>query len=238
MVLATSREKQEAPWRDDRARAALGGRLSGDDRRASIEVADEHDRLALAARSDGIPLYLEELARSRAAAPPFSEQAVPLPGSVPAALYEPLVARLYATPAALPVAATVAAAGQEVDRSLLAATIALPDEELDTTLRSLLDARILVTAEGRADRYHFRHELLREVAYELQPPSWRRKVHSRLCDLPDPARNPATGACSRRTSNARSATRRRLTPTGRRPRRRGGAARSTRPARSSAGRSS
>ncbi len=181
MVLATSREKQEAPWRtielEPLSEAGCLKMIDG-----LNQVADEHDRLALAARSDGIPLYLEELARSRAAAPPFSEQAVPLPGSVPAALYEPLVARLYATPAALPVAATVAAAGQEVDRSLLAATIALPDEDLDTTLRSLLDARILVTAEGRADRYHFRHELLREVAYELQPPSWRRKVHSRLCD--------------------------------------------------------
>jgi hypothetical protein len=36
---------------------------------------------------------------------------------------------------------------------------------------------------GRTARYQFRHELLREIAYELQPPSWRRKVHSRLSDL-------------------------------------------------------
>ncbi len=181
MVLATSREGVDAPWQPvELAPLSQAGCLALID--ALEDVDDETDRLALAARSDGIPLYLEELARSHAASPPPGEQAVPLPGSVPAVLYEPLVARLYATPAALPVAATVAAAGQEVDRSLLKATIALPDEALDTTLRSLVDARILVTAEDRADRYHFRHELLREVAYELQPPSWRRTVHSRLCD--------------------------------------------------------
>jgi tetratricopeptide (TPR) repeat protein len=98
-------------------------------------------------------------------------------------LYEPLVARLYATPAALPVAATAAAAGQEVERSVLEAATSVPAEELDSTLRDLVDARILQPVEGRSDRYRFRHELLREVAYELQPPSWRRKVHSRLCDI-------------------------------------------------------
>jgi class 3 adenylate cyclase/tetratricopeptide (TPR) repeat protein len=181
MILATCREAEGAPWQVIELQPlSRAGCLELID--ALENVDDEQDRLALAARSDGIPLYLEELARAHAALPLPAADAVPLPGSVPAALYEPLVARLYATPAALPVAATVAAAGKEVDRSLLAATIALPDEDLDTTLRSLLDARILVLAEGRGDRYHFRHELLREVAYELQPPSWRRKVHSRLCD--------------------------------------------------------
>ena len=99
---------------------------------------------------------------------------------MPAALYEPLVARLYAAPAALPVAAAAAAAGQAVDRSLLADTMAMPSEDLDSSLRTLVDAEIL---EPIGSRYRFRHELLREVAYELQPPSWRRKVHDRLCDL-------------------------------------------------------
>ena len=87
------------------------------------------------------------------------------------------------TPSALPVAATAAAAGQEVERSVLEAATSVPAEELDSTLRDLVDARILQPVEGRSNRYRFRHELLREVAYELQPPSWRRKVHSRLCDL-------------------------------------------------------
>ena len=104
-------------------------------------------------------------------------------GSVPEVLYEPLVARLYATPAALPVAAAAAAAGRDVDHSLLAATMSVPPEELDSSLQALIDAGILEPVQGRSTRYRFRHELLREVAYELQPPSWRRKVHGRLCDV-------------------------------------------------------
>ncbi len=102
---------------------------------------------------------------------------------MPAALYEPLVARLYATPEALPVAATAAAAGQEVDRSLLAEVMSIAPKELEPTIRDLVDAQVMQPVPGRRARYRFRHELLREVAYELQPPSWRRKVHSRLGDL-------------------------------------------------------
>ena len=142
----------------------------------------EEERLALATRSDGVPLYLEELVRAGASAS-APDSTAPVPGSVPAALYEPLVARLYATPDALPVAATAAAAGQEVDRSLLAEAMSIPAQELAPTLRDLVDAQIMQPVAGRGARYQFRHELLREVAYELQPPSWRRKVHSRLGDL-------------------------------------------------------
>ena len=42
-----------------------------------------------------------------------------------------------------------------------------------------------------AGRYRFRHELLREVAYELQPPSWRRKVHEPARATSSPPTTPA-----------------------------------------------
>lgn len=183
LVLATSREHEDGAWETfELAPLGQAARLELID---SLQpVADEDERLALAARSGGIPLYLEELVRARSAdRPAAAGDAAPIPGSVPEALYEPLVARLYATPGALPVAATAAAAGEEADRSLLAATIALPGDELDLALASLLDAGILEPVAGSEQRYRFRHELLREVAYELQPPSWRRKVHDRLGDF-------------------------------------------------------
>ncbi len=183
LVLGTSRDDEDGPWEvielkplTERGRLELIDSLRED-------LAGQ-ERLALAVRSAGIPLYLEELVRAsgdQRTAP--ASHASPVPGSVPAALYEPLVARLYATPAALPVAAAVAAAGREVDHALLAATITLPAEELDSTLEALLRAQILESVADRPVSYQFRHELLREVAYELQPPSWRRRVHSRLSDL-------------------------------------------------------
>ena len=183
LVLATSRDRDDGPWEAIELKPLTQrGRLELID--ALEDGLAEQDRLALAARSGGIPLYLEELVRAGADhRTATAADVAPVPGSVPAALYEPLVARLYVMPTALPVAAAAAAAGQEVDRSLLAEAIPLPDEELESTLQTLLDAQILEPVAGRPDRYKFRHELLREVAYELQPPSWRRKVHSRLCDL-------------------------------------------------------
>jgi len=183
LVLGTSRAHENGSWETIELQPlTLTGRFTLID--ALQEGVSDEARLALAARSDGIPLYLEELVRAGVAEhPPSGRDLAPMPGSVPNVLYEPLVAQLYATPAALPLAATAAAAGQEVDRSLLAEAILLPAEELDSTLQALLRAQILEHVAARPDRYQFRHELLREVAYELQPPSWRRKVHSRLCDL-------------------------------------------------------
>ena len=183
LIIGTSREREDGSWETIELKPLThAGRLELID--ALHDGLDEEDRLAFAARSDGVPLYLEELVRAGAEHPPgAATYAAPMPGSVPAALYEPLVARLYVMPAALPIVAAAAAAGQEIDRSLLAATITVPAEEFDSTLRGLLDAEILEPVASRPDRYQFRHELLREVAYELQPPSWRRRVHSRLCDL-------------------------------------------------------
>ncbi|HEY4428979.1 MAG TPA: adenylate/guanylate cyclase domain-containing protein [Solirubrobacteraceae bacterium] len=181
LVISTSRESEDGSWEAIQLQPLTEpGRLELID--ALEEGLGEQDRAMLAARSGGIPLYLEELVRAGPDYDTVADDAPPVPGSVPAALYEPLVARLYATPAALPVAAAAAAAGQEVDRSLLAATLTLPAGELDTVLGALLDARILERVANRPGRYRFRHELLRDVAYELQPPSWRRKVHSRLGD--------------------------------------------------------
>ena len=183
LVVATSRTPEGGAWDTIELRPlSLDGRLALID--ALDEGLSEEDRLALAARSDGIPLYLEELVRAGSVQHPGAPDApAPVPGAVPEVLYEPLVARLYARPAALPVAATAAAAGQEVDRALLAATMSISLADLDSALGDLVDARVLEPVTGRPARYQFRHELLREVAYELQPPSWRRKVHSRLSDL-------------------------------------------------------
>ena len=181
LVVATSRTPQTGSWETIELRPlTLAGRLELID--ALEGDLPEEDRLALASRSDGVPLYLEELVRAGASAFP-GDDAAPVPGSVPAALYEPLVARLYSTPDAIPVAATAAAAGQEVERSLLAEAMSMRPRDIAPTLRDLVDAQVMQPVRGRRTRYEFRHELLREVAYELQPPSWRRKAHSRLADL-------------------------------------------------------
>ena len=157
---------------------------------------------AVVDRGDGMPLYLEELARGaasqashetrRRSGAPATGPVSP-PSTVPEALYEPLVARLHATGPGLRVAAAAAAIGRDVDHRMLAQVVDVPDPDLEAALEALLGGLILERVLGDGQRYRFRHELLRVVAYELQPPSRRRELHSRVAAAL--AREPeATGA--------------------------------------------
>lgn len=137
---------------------------------------DASARQAIVERSDGIPLYVEELLRGGVG--PIEG----LPGAVPDVLYEPLISRLYTTAHGVPVAAAAATIGRVVDRSLLAGVVDVSDAELDAELDALVNGQVLVGLEGD-DQYRFRHELLREVAYELLPASQRQRVHGRVADL-------------------------------------------------------
>ncbi|MDQ6855027.1 MAG: AAA family ATPase [Actinomycetota bacterium] len=169
-----------------------------DDAAASELVSSLEPRLDGAARSavvqrgDGVPLFLEELARGAGA--PIDETASAAPsrpttatsaaagpsGSVPEVLYEPLVTRLYSTGSGVPVAAAVAAIGRDVDRRMLAQVVDMSDTDLDAALSALVRELILERALGDGELYRFRHELLRLVAYDLQPPSRRRELHRRV----------------------------------------------------------
>jgi class 3 adenylate cyclase len=134
---------------------------------------------ALIDRADGVPLFLEVLVRASDA---MTGREVTGP-AVPDVLYEPLVAQLSSTSQGL--ASAVAIAGREVDRSVIAAAADVPPAELDTELEALVEANVLTVPDaGRDDgaRYRFRHELLREVAAELLPPSRRQQVHARVAD--------------------------------------------------------
>ena len=59
-----------------------------------------------------------------------------------------------------------------MDRGLLGSVVDLSDDEVDDVIDELEDA--LVFEPWGTDGWRFRHELLREVAAELAPPSVRR----------------------------------------------------------------
>jgi hypothetical protein len=56
----------------------------------------------------------------------------------------------------------------------------MTDDDLDDVIDDLEDARVLETCGS--DGWRYRHELLREVAAELAPPSVRRGLHGRVAD--------------------------------------------------------
>jgi class 3 adenylate cyclase/tetratricopeptide (TPR) repeat protein len=136
--------------------------------------ADE--RAEVQHRCDGIPLYIEEIVTK------LHEQ--PTDGArwarVPDALYEPLFARLRASDMTIQVVEAAATIGREFDQDMLRSVLDMTESELEDSIRDLETA--LVFEPTGTDSWRFRHELLREVAYELPPPSVGRILHSRVAD--------------------------------------------------------
>jgi class 3 adenylate cyclase/tetratricopeptide (TPR) repeat protein len=126
-------------------------------------------RAAVRARCDGVPFYIEHVVAGLEVAGHESE--------VPEALYEPLFARLHARSDVVPVVEAAAVIGRAGDLPLLRSVVGRNGLDVDGVVTELVRARVL---ERRGtDRWRFRHELLREVAAELAPPSLRRELHSR-----------------------------------------------------------
>ena len=84
-------------------------------------------------------------------------------------MYEPLFARLRASPKVVPVVEAGAVIGRQIDRGLLNSVVDLSDEEVNDVIDELEDA--LVLEPWGTDTWRFRHELLREVATELATPN-------------------------------------------------------------------
>lgn len=127
-------------------------------------------------RCDGIPIYIEEVVTK------MHEQ--PTDGArwarVPDALYEPLFAQLRVSDTTIQVVEAAATVGREFDRGMLASVVDMTPADLDDAIRALEAA--LVFEPTAINSWRFRHELLREVSYELPPPSVRRILHSRVAD--------------------------------------------------------
>jgi len=140
---------------------------------------------AIHARSEGNPLFSEELLATGADA-----------DSVPASLRDALLARLDALPSGAQAVVRVAAAvGRHVDHELLAAIADTPDDELDVALRACVSGHVLVVDHERRG-YRFRHALLQEVAAAELLPGERLRLHRRIADVLDarPASSGSTGA--------------------------------------------
>ena len=127
-------------------------------------------RAAVRSRCDGVPFYIEHVVAELDAAGPESR--------VPEALYESLFARLHHPHTdVVPVVEAAAVIGRAGDLALLRSVVGRDAKDVDDVVTELVRARVL---ERRGtDGWRFRHELLREVAAELAPPSLRRDLHAR-----------------------------------------------------------
>ncbi len=183
LLLVTARDDAKVPWSDA---TVLGlDRLSGD------ELADLARRLpegrSLAAgdleraieRSDGIPLFLEELVRSSALV--HGDGSAP-GAAIPAALRDLLLARFAAPGVDLRLAQVLATIGIEVTLPLLAAVSKLDPLDLDVQVGALVDAGIVTLLPGDPLVYRYRHQLLADLAYDTQLQGARQAAHGQVAD--------------------------------------------------------
>jgi class 3 adenylate cyclase len=136
---------------------------------------DPEARRAVRRRCDGMPLYIEEVVAKLKEQPSDSGESA----EVPDTLYEMLLARLRSSTNALLVVEAAALIGSVVDGRLLSSVVDLDKRDVDDVLQQLTRGRVLQPVR---DSWRFHHELLREVAAELSPPSLRRALHGRIGD--------------------------------------------------------
>ncbi len=182
LAIITGRPEFTAPWsgRDHVASLALS-RLGK--RHCAELVAGIALKSAIAAdlleeilaRTDGVPLFVEELTRT------VTESSAANQLSVPATLQDSLMARLDRLGPAKEIAQIAAVIGRQFPYALLAAITEASDSELQAALARLAEAG-LVFPQSRATEptYAFRHALTRDVAYDSLLRTRRQQLHERL----------------------------------------------------------
>ena len=129
---------------------------------------------AIIAKTDGVPLFVEELTRS-------VMEAVGEDSAVPATLKDSLMARLDRLGGAREVAQIAAVIGRQFAFALLEAVTGRDAGELEDTLAKLMAAGIVFPEERGLERsFIFKHALVRDAAYESLLLMRRREWHGRV----------------------------------------------------------
>ncbi len=139
---------------------------------------------AIVAKTDGVPLFIEELTKAamEAAEPePGSARLQADPLALPSTLKDSLMSRLDRLPLAEKVMPVGAAIGRRFSHRVLAAVTGLEDTVLVPALNQLVDAELLFQRGEPPDAtYTFKHALVQDVAYESVLKSRMRGLHARI----------------------------------------------------------
>jgi predicted ATPase len=129
---------------------------------------------AIVAKTDGVPLFVEELTKS------MIESAGEDSAAVPVTLKDSLMARLDRLGEAREVVQIAAVVGRQFPFAILDAVMPRHGAALETALTSLVAAGILLPDGRGVERgFSFKHALLRDAAYESLLLARRREWHER-----------------------------------------------------------
>src|SRR5436309_2905621 len=185
LLLYTARPEFRAPWPllAHHAQVTLG-RLGHRHVREMVAhvapraVLAEPVIEALVTRTDGNPLYVEELTKAVLEADAGGAISA---RPIPATLQDSLMARLDRLGGAKEVAQVGAVIGREFSYALLHAVLRLPDVELQAALARLADAELLYPRGLLPEAtYVFKHALVQDTAYASLLKSRRRELHGAI----------------------------------------------------------
>ncbi|MCH8844795.1 MAG: tetratricopeptide repeat protein, partial [SAR324 cluster bacterium] len=195
LLVITFRPEFEPPWLGSSHVSALTfDRLS---RRQCLSMAQKvaggkalPDEVLqqIVGKTDGVPLFVEELTKTVLEAGFLREEAErfvltgPIPHlAIPATLQDSLIARLDRLAPVKEVAQTGATIGRQFSHDLLAAVSPLGADDLGKALDRLVESG-LILRRGRPPEavYRFRHGLMQDAAYESLLKTKRLQIHARI----------------------------------------------------------
>jgi class 3 adenylate cyclase/predicted ATPase len=192
LIVITFRPVYAAPWGGHPHVTALAlNRIGRQASQAMVSALTGNKTLPddvleqILAKTDGVPLFVEELTKTVLEAGLLEEKAGryvlsgPLPSlAIPATLHDSLMARLDRLSPIKEIAQTAAVIGREFSHELLAAVCRTGEGELEDALDQLLEAE-LVFRRGSPPKasYIFKHALVQDAAYESLLKSRRQELH-------------------------------------------------------------
>ena len=147
------------------------------------EIADQ-----ITERTDGVPLFIEELTKSVVESGIVAEGGgsyavsgqAPLLG-IPTPLHASLLARLDRLALTREAAQIGAAIGRSFSHELISAVAHMPQQKLDEALEQLVAAELIHRRGTPPDaEYTFKHALVQDAAYSILLRSRRQQIHARI----------------------------------------------------------
>jgi predicted ATPase len=197
LLIVTFRPEFQPPWTgqpqvtmlalnrlDRRDRTALVMQVAGG-KALPAEVADQ-----IAERTDGVPLFVEELTKSVLESGVLHEEAdryvldraLP-PFAIPTTLHASLLARLDRLAPVRLVAQIGAAIGRQFSYALLRAVSRLTEDELQTSLDRLVASGLILQRGTPPDAvYAFKHVLVQDAAHDSLLRGTRQQLHAQIAD--------------------------------------------------------
>ena len=142
----------------------------------------------IVARTDGVPLFVEELTKSVLESGLLRDESEryalvgPLPPlAIPTTLQDSLMARLDRYSTVKEVAQTGAAIGRQFSYALVAAASPLPNREVERALDQLVESELIFRRGMPPEAmYTFKHALVQDAAYSTLLRSKRQQLHASI----------------------------------------------------------